>query len=92
MDHDISWENNVKYLLIILDPKLNFNNHIPYLLDKINKGIYIMCPLIGRKSFCNINNKKFILKSIFHPLIFYCTPVWATSAKCHLKKLQIAQN
>ena len=36
MDHDIISENNVKYLGIILDPKLNFNNLIPYLLVKIN--------------------------------------------------------
>ena len=79
----ISWKNNVKYLGIILDPKLN--KYIPYLLDKINKLIYIMYPLINGKRFLNIDNKKLVLKSIFHPLIFYCTPVWAISANYHLK-------
>ena len=51
MDHDISWEDSVKYLGIILDP---------------NKLSYIMYPLINRKSFLNIDNKK--LKKIYSHL------------------------
>lgn len=92
MTHDIPWENNVKYLGVMLDTKLNFNNHIPYIINKINKITRIMYPLINKKSELNIQNKKLIMKAIFHPVLFYCAPVWSTSAKCHLAKLQVAQN
>ena len=83
---------NVKYLGVMLDTKLCFNDHIPYLIDKINKITRMMYPIINRRSEMNITNKKMIIKSIFHPIMFYCAPVWSTSAKCHLKKLQVVQN
>ena len=92
ISHDIPWGNKVKYLGVMLDTKLNFNNHIPYIIDKINKITRMMYPIINRKSELNIENKKIIIKSIFHPIIFYCAPVWSTSAKCHLCKIQVAQN
>ena len=92
MSHDISWESKVKYLGVVLDTKLNFNEHIPYLLDKINKTTCLMYPLINRNSDLSTENKKLIIKAIFHPIMFYCCPVWSNSAKCHINKLQIAQN
>ena len=92
LNHDIPWENNVKYLGVMMDTKLNFKDHIPYIVDKINKIVRILYPLINRKSELNIDNKKLIIKSIFHPIMFYCCPVWFTSAKCHLSKLQVSQN
>ena len=76
----------------ILDIKLNFNEHIPYQLDKINKTTCLMYPLINRNSDLSTDNKKLIIKAIFHPIMFYCCPVWSNSAKCHINKLQIALN
>ena len=92
MNHNIMWEENAKYLGVLLDTKLNFKDHIPFIIDKINKITRIMYPLINRNSELNIENKKLIIKSIFHPLMFYCTPVWSSSAYCHIKKLQVIQN
>lgn len=92
LSHDIHWEDNVKYLGVVLDTKLNFNHHIPYLINKINKFTRILYPLISRNSELNIENKKMIIKAIFHPIMFYGCAVWSTSAKCHLSKLQVAQN
>lgn len=91
-NQDIPWQETVKYLGVILDTKLNYKNHIPYIVDKINKVTHILYPLINRKSDLSIENKKIIIKTIFHPIMFYCTPVWYTSANCHIKKLQVAQN
>lgn len=92
INHNIPWEESVKYLGVVLDTKLNFKTHIPYIVDKINKVTRILYPLINRKSDLSIDNKKLIIKAIFHPIMFYCTPVWSTSANCHTKKLQVAQN
>lgn len=92
MSHEVPWEINVKYLGVILDRRLNFKDHIPYVVDKLNKATRIMYPLINRKSDLNINNKKLIFKAIFQPIIYYCAPVWSSTANCHVKKLQIAQN
>lgn len=89
---EIQWENKVKYLGIILDPKLNFKDHIPYITDKVKVLIRLLYPFINRRSSLSTANKKIILKSIFHAIMFYAAPVWSTSANCHIKKLQVVQN
>ena len=91
-NHSVPWEENVKYLGVVLDTKLLFNTHISYIVDKINKTTRILYPLINRKSGLSIDNKKLLINAFFHPIMFYGTPVWSTSANCHIKKLQIAQN
>lgn len=91
-NYPIQWEQKVKYLGVMLDPKMKFKDHIPYITDKVNILTRILYPFINRNSGLNISNKKLILKSIFHAIIFYAAPVWSTSANCHLQKLQIAQN
>ena len=47
---------------------------------------------INKKSSLNISNKRLIFKSVFHAVMFYGAPVWAKSANCHLRKLQVLQN
>ena len=58
-------------------------------MNLLTRALY---PFINRNSKLNINNKKLILKSIFHPTMFYAAPVWAQIAKCHIKKLQASEN
>lgn len=85
----VEWENNVKYLGIILDKKLTFRDHISYIVNKSNILIRTLYPLLNRKSALNIENKMLIFKNIFQAVMLYASPVWADSANCHLKKLQI---
>lgn len=89
---DIEWENNVKYLGVTLDTKLTYKDHISYIVNKCNILIRTLYPFINRSSTLNIENKMLIFKLIFHAVIFYAAPVWAKSANCHLKRLQILQN
>lgn len=91
-NHSIQWEQKVRYLGVILDPKMKFRDHIPYILNKINVLIRMLYPFINRNSRLNIVNKHIMLKTIFHGIMFYAAPVWAISAKCHIKKLQVSQN
>lgn len=88
----IQWDNTVKYLGVILDPKLKFKEHVAYIINKINVLTRILYPFINRNSKINIVNKKLIVKSIFHAVMFYAAPAWACIAKCHIKKLQVSQN
>ena len=92
LNNNIVWDNNVKYLGVLLDKKLNFNEHISYIINKIHKITNILYPLINRNSKLNIENKKLIIKVIFHPIMFYCASVWSTTANVHVKKLQVTQN
>lgn len=90
--HEISWANQVKYLGVFLDPKLNFQCHIQNIIKKCNITIKLMYPIINRKSILSIENKIIIVKVIFQAIILYACPAWESTAKTHIKKLQICQN
>lgn len=92
LNTEVLWEQKVKYLGIILDPKMKFKEHVQYIINKVNILTRILYPFINRNSALSIENKRLIFKLIFHAVIFYAAPMWAKSATCHIKKLQIAQN
>lgn len=89
---DVNWETKVRYLGVILDKKLLFNEHVSYTINKINISTKMLYPFINRKSSLSIENKLLILKVIFHAIMYYAAPVWHDAAACHIKRLQIAQN
>ena len=91
-NNEIKWEKNVKYLGLILDTKLTFNDHVSYIVQKCKNLIKILYPFINKASPLSKENKMLIFKAIFHAVMFYAAPVWAKSANCHIKKIQIMQN
>lgn len=88
---DINWENNVRYLGVILDKKLNFSDHIQHIIKKTNILVRILYPFINRNSRLSIENKMYLFRSIFQSKIFYGPPVWADVANVHIYKIQVAQ-
>lgn len=89
---EIQWESKVKYLGIIIDPKMKFKNHVQHTIGKVNTATRILYPFINRNSALSLENKMLVFKLIFQAMIFYAAPMWATSASCHIKLLQVAQN
>ena len=83
---------SVKYLGVILDKTLTFRHHIEYVIEKMNKIIHIMYPLLNRSSKLNVKNKMLLYKLAIRPVLTYASPVFSDIAECHTKKLQIAQN
>lgn len=88
----VNFQNNVKYLGLILDKRLSFNNHIDHVIEKTNKKIKVLYSLINRNSKLNINNKLLLYKIVLRPTLTYACPIFNEIAKSHLKKLQIIQS
>lgn len=84
--------NNVKYLGVILDKKLNFSKHIDETAKKCSKVLKSLWPLISHRSTLNLKNKNLIFKSVIRPILTFACPIWYKAAKTHIKKLQIIQN
>lgn len=72
---EIQWEQKVKYLGVILDTKMKFKDHIPFVINKVNLLIKMLYPFINRKSHLSLTNKMLIFKSIFQSAMYY---VWRT--------------
>lgn len=84
--------NDVKYLGVIFDKKLNFSKHINETAAKSSRVLKSLWPLISYRSTLNLKNKNLIFKSVIRPTLTFACPIWYKAAKTHIKKLQIIQN
>jgi hypothetical protein len=91
-DADIEWSKKLKYLGVIIDSKLTFKPHVDYVIDRANKAIRVLYPLLCRRSKLDITNKLLIYKLAIRPIITYASPALKGIAATHIKKMQIAQN
>jgi hypothetical protein len=90
---DLNWKNQVKYLGVILDSKLNFKQHIDFVLQKAKKLAFstLYC-LLKKNSYVSSDLKVRIYKSIIRPVFSYACPIFINCARSHLNKLQTFQN
>lgn len=91
-DEEIPILNDVKYLGVVLDKKLNFSKHIDETSKKCSKVLKALWPLISYRSSLNAKNKNLIFKAVIRPSLTFACPLWYKAAKTHIKKLQIIQN
>ena len=85
----ISQVNETKFLVVIIDNKLNWSPHIMHISKKIAKGIGII--LKARKVFDNETH--FSLYYTFIYLYFnYCIHVWGKAYDTHLHYFIVLQN
>lgn len=89
---EVEWKNSLKYLGLHLDKRLTFKTHIEKTIEKSERLIRSLYPLINRRSRLSQVNKILLYKTVFRPMITYACPVWASCAKTHIHRLQILQN
>lgn len=75
-----------------MDSKINFGEHISYVIDKINNITRLLYSFVNRKSTLSKDNKVIIFKTIFMSIMYYGAPVWHDVATCHKNRLKISQN
>ena len=79
----------IKYLGVLIDNKLNFNKHIDYMVRKSGKKISYFNRL-GK--YLNSYTKMTLYKSLIAPHFEYCSTVLITANRGQIDKLQIQQN
>ena len=70
-----------KFLGVIIDNKLKWNDHITYVKRKISKTIgffYKMRQYLGRKALVNL------YYSLVFPYLIYCSEIWGNASSVHL--------
>lgn len=86
-------QDEVKYLGVILDKKLNFRSHINQICEKAIRCGRTLYHMLNRRSRLNVKNKALLYKMCIRPIMTYGCQIWFTKvAKSHIKKLQIIQN
>lgn len=71
----------IKYLGIILDNKLKWNDHIEYIQDKTMKTIWLCRRLIGKSWGLSPEKTRWIHKAIIKPKMAYGAVIWWEAIK-----------
>ena len=82
--------NSIKYLgiLVIVDHKLNWIDHITYVKAKISKRIGIM---YKARRHLNKHSLRNLYYAYIYPYLTYCIEVWGCASKCQLNSLFLVQ-
>ncbi|GBO18646.1 putative RNA-directed DNA polymerase from transposon BS [Araneus ventricosus] len=85
-DEDLTWDNEVKYLGLILDDKLTFRSHLKYNTEKFWAQVHLLIPLIGRRCPLTLENKLLLFKQVLRPILTYAAQIWGLAAFSNRKK------
>lgn len=89
---EIPQTNEVKYLGLHLDNRLNWKTHILKKQKQINLRIKEVNWLIGRKSRVSLENKLLIYKAIIKPIWTYGIELWGCARKSNIAIIQRCQS
>lgn len=81
--------NEIKYLGVVIDNKLNFEANINYICKKVGKKVNVLARLRNQ---LNLQQKISIYKTIIEPHFTYCSTILFLSKESDLNRLQIIQN
>jgi hypothetical protein len=88
----LQWLPIVKYLGVILDPKLLMKQNIENNITKARKATGVLYPLLKKNSTVPLKSKITLYCYYIRPILTYACPVFANAAKTHIQKIQVAQN
>ena len=88
-DCHIRWVRCVKYLGIIVDDTLTWEEHIEYISVKLKSGIGIL-KVTGK--FLKRESLILIYRTLIEPYLRYCSTVWGQCNETQKEKLQALQN
>ena len=80
--------SHTQFLGVIIDNKINWNEHIKYTCKKISKSVGIFWKIKNKM------NKKTLINlyyTFIYPFIIYCNIVWGRAPKIYLSKIHILQ-
>ena len=77
-----------KFLGVVIDNKLSWQDHINYISGKIARGIGI---LIKAMAFLNKETLVTLYYSFVYPYLIYCNHVWGSSCSKNIKRLFMLQ-
>lgn len=80
--------NSIKYLGVIIDSTMSWNEHIGSLVSRVRKLIFVFKKL---RSSADFHTLKVVYSALGHSIITYCIGAWGGSGKCLLLRLERAQ-
>lgn len=77
---------------VILDTRLTFGSHVSFVQTRARQMLAAFYALVNRQSKLDPACKIKLYTSVIRPSMLYASVAWATTADCHMRKLQVVQN
>ena len=74
----------IKFICVIIDDKLYFDNHISYIKNKVSKGL---CILIKARNYLIIIILVNLYYTFVYPYLIYCVEIWGHACNIYLDPL-----
>jgi len=68
LNENIKWENEAKYLGMVIDKRMTLKQHVEYVSYRAHTALRLLHPLISRNSQLGIRNKLLIYKLAIRPI------------------------
>jgi hypothetical protein len=88
----VPWASDVKYLGLLLNPKLLYTEHLRTVTNKATSTLCNIFLLLTWHSTLSQTSKLTLHKLLIRSLLTYATPVCNTTCDSNYLKLQVAQN
>ncbi|KAK3922802.1 RNA-directed DNA polymerase from mobile element jockey [Frankliniella fusca] len=82
---------NLKYLGIILDPNLNFKNHVDYLEEKLHVKANSLSSYFRQKNIINTKTRLQLYDTLVKPTITYALPAWDIVSPFQWSRLEVSE-
>lgn len=82
--HGTDEDPAIKFLGIMIDPKLNFKYHVKMLMKKLSSALYFMR---NAKNILSAKSLKFIYHSIFHSHLIYGIHTWSSCSQSTINEV-----
>lgn len=89
---EIPWKENIGYLGVRFDSKLNYKNQVDLALRKANGMISTLFSIFKKDSSLSKNLKLLIYKLYIRPIFTYAAPLIVNAPATRLQRLQVMQN
>ena len=87
-ENPINQAQHYKYLAVIIDANLNFEQHVDKLLVKVSKRIGVL----GRiRNNLTVDSANKVYQSLVFPVMDYCDVAWSSIGKIERDRLDCAQ-
>ena len=86
--HPITEVSKTKFLGVIIDNKLKWNEHITYIGHKISRGIGM---IVKARKVLNSSALIVLYYSFIYPYLIYCNHVWGSTYEGRLDNLHLLQ-